>query len=92
MGTLGLGNGAVFQLVGLRYRERIGVADRPGRRGRRARRLLPADRPRARRATRFGSYGPGIGAIAAASPRVALCGDAGGPRGLELAPAGERAQ
>ena len=43
-----IGNGAVFQLVGLRYRERIGIADRDRRRGRRARRLLPADDPRHR--------------------------------------------
>ena len=72
MGAFGVGNGAVFQLVGLRYRERIGMlTGLVGAAGGLGGFFLPTILGGARDA--FGSYGPGIGAIAAAAA-IALSG------------------
>jgi NNP family nitrate/nitrite transporter-like MFS transporter len=88
MGTFGVGNGAVFQLVGLRYRERIGVlTGLVGAAGGLGGFFLPTILGTARDA--FGSYGPGIGAIAAVAA-VALCGTLV-VRGTWIAPAGAQA-
>jgi len=88
MGTFGVGNGAVFQLVGVRYRERIGVlTGLVGAAGGLGGFFLPTILGTARDA--FGSYGPGIGAIAAVAA-VALCGTLV-VRATWLAPAGARA-
>ena len=66
MGTLGIGNGAVFQLVGLHYRERIGIVTGiVGAAGGLGGFLLPIVLGVGRDA--IGSYGPGLGAIAAAA-------------------------
>jgi NNP family nitrate/nitrite transporter-like MFS transporter len=88
MGTFGVGNGAVFQLVGMRYRERIGVlTGLVGAAGGLGGFFLPTILGTARDA--FGSYGPGIGAIAAVAT-VALCGTLV-VRGTWIAPAGAQA-
>jgi NNP family nitrate/nitrite transporter-like MFS transporter len=88
MGTFGIGNGAVFQLVGMRYRERIGVlTGLVGAAGGLGGFFLPTILGTARDA--FGSYGPGIGAIAAVAA-VALCGTLV-VRGTWIAPAGAQA-
>jgi NNP family nitrate/nitrite transporter-like MFS transporter len=88
MGTFGIGNGAVFQLVGMRYRERIGVlTGLVGAAGGLGGFFLPTILGTARDA--FGSYGPGIGAIAAVAA-AALCGTLV-VRGTWIAPAGARA-
>ena len=88
MGTFGVGNGAVFQLVGLRYRERIGVlTGLVGAAGGLGGFFLPTILGATRDA--FGSYGPGIGAIAAVA-FIALCGTLV-VRATWLAPAGARA-
>jgi NNP family nitrate/nitrite transporter-like MFS transporter len=88
MGTFGVGNGAVFQLVGMRYRERIGVlTGLVGAAGGLGGFFLPTILGTARDA--FGSYGPGIGAIAAVAA-VALCGTLV-VRGTWIAPAGAQA-
>jgi NNP family nitrate/nitrite transporter-like MFS transporter len=72
MGTFGLGNGAVFQLVGLRYRERIGMlTGLVGAAGGLGGFFLPTILGATRDA--LGSYGPGIGAIAFVAA-AALCG------------------
>jgi MFS transporter, NNP family, nitrate/nitrite transporter len=72
MGTFGIGNGAVFQLVGLRYRERIGMlTGLVGAAGGLGGFFLPTILGATRDA--FGSYGPGIGAIALVAA-IALCG------------------
>jgi NNP family nitrate/nitrite transporter-like MFS transporter len=72
MGAFGLGNGAVFQLVGLRYRERIGMlTGLVGAAGGLGGFFLPTILGATRDA--FGSYGPGIGAIAFVAA-IALCG------------------
>jgi len=66
MGTLGIGNGAVFQLVGLHYRERIGIVTGiVGAAGGLGGFLLPIVLGVGRDA--IGSYGPGLGAISAAA-------------------------
>jgi NNP family nitrate/nitrite transporter-like MFS transporter len=66
MGTLGIGNGAVFQLVGLHYRERIGLLTGiVGAAGGLGGFLLPIVLGVGRDA--IGSYGPGLGAISAAA-------------------------
>ncbi|MEA2448698.1 MAG: transporter, family, nitrate/nitrite transporter [Thermoleophilaceae bacterium] len=66
MGTLGLGNGAVFQLVGLRYRPRIGtVTGLVGAAGGIGGFLLPTVLGTLRDLT--GSYGTGLALIAAAA-------------------------
>jgi len=66
MGTLGIGNGAVFQLVGLHYRERIGIITGiVGAAGGLGGFLLPIVLGVGRDA--IGSYGPGLGAISAAA-------------------------
>jgi NNP family nitrate/nitrite transporter-like MFS transporter len=44
--ALGMGNGAVFQLVPQRFKKEIGVMTGPGRHGRRCRRFLPGLVPR----------------------------------------------
>ena len=63
MGTFGVGNGAVFQLVGLRYRDRIGtLTGIVGAAGGLGGFFLPTLLGTARDA--FGSYGPGLGVIA----------------------------
>jgi NNP family nitrate/nitrite transporter-like MFS transporter len=88
MGTFGVGNGAVFQLVGLRYRERIGVlTGLVGAAGGLGGFFLPTILGATRDA--FGSYGPGIGAIAAVAA-FGLCGTRV-VRGTWIAPAGARA-
>jgi NNP family nitrate/nitrite transporter-like MFS transporter len=88
MGTFGIGNGAVFQLVGLRYREKVGVVTGiVGAAGGLGGFFLPTILGTARDA--FGSYGPGIGAIAAVAA-VALAGTLV-VRGTWIAPAGARA-
>jgi MFS transporter, NNP family, nitrate/nitrite transporter len=88
MGTFGVGNGAVFQLVGLRYRERIGVlTGLVGAAGGLGGFFLPTILGTAR--DTFGSYGPGIGAIAVVAA-VALCGTLV-VRGTWIAPAGAQA-
>jgi NNP family nitrate/nitrite transporter-like MFS transporter len=72
MGTFGIGNGAVFQLVGLRYRERIGVlTGLVGAAGGLGGFFLPTLMGLAR--DDLGSYGAGLGGIAAAAT-VALLG------------------
>jgi NNP family nitrate/nitrite transporter-like MFS transporter len=72
MGTFGLGNGAVFQLVGVRFRERIGVlTGLVGAAGGVGGFCLPTLLGTARDA--FGSYGPGLGAVAGVAA-VALVG------------------
>ena len=64
MGAFGLGNGAVFQLVGQRYGKRIGVlTGLVGAAGGLGGFFLPIVLGVARDA--FGSYGPGLGAVAA---------------------------
>jgi NNP family nitrate/nitrite transporter-like MFS transporter len=90
MGAFGVGNGAVFQLVGLRYGERIGMlTGLVGAAGGLGGFFLPTILGGARDA--FGSYGPGIGAISAAAA-IALAGTlvARGPLQARLAPAGAR--
>jgi NNP family nitrate/nitrite transporter-like MFS transporter len=88
MGTFGVGNGAVFQLVGLRYRERIGMlTGLVGAAGGLGGFFLPTILGTARDA--FGSYGPGIGAIAVVAA-IALCGTLVF-RGTWVATAGARA-
>jgi MFS transporter, NNP family, nitrate/nitrite transporter len=88
MATFGVGNGAVFQLVGVRFRERIGVLTGVvGAAGGLGGFFLPTILGATKDA--FGSYGPGIGAIAAAAA-VALAGTLV-VRGTWLAPAGARA-
>jgi NNP family nitrate/nitrite transporter-like MFS transporter len=88
MGTFGVGNGAVFQLVGLRYRERIGILTGiVGAAGGLGGFFLPTILGTARDA--FGSYGPGIGAISGVAA-VALCGTLV-VRGTWIVPAGARA-
>ena len=64
MGALGAGNGAVFQLVGLRFRERIGVmTGLVGAAGGLGGFLLPTVLGTLKDA--FGTYGAGLGVIAA---------------------------
>jgi NNP family nitrate/nitrite transporter-like MFS transporter len=88
MGTFGVGNGAVFQLVGLRYRERIGMlTGLVGAAGGLGGFFLPTILGTARDA--FGSYGPGIGAMAVVAA-IALCGTLV-VRGTWVATAGARA-
>ena len=88
MATFGIGNGAVFQLVGLRYREKVGVVTGiVGAAGGLGGFFLPTILGTARDA--FGSYGPGIGAIAALTA-TALAGTLV-VRGTWIAPAGARA-
>ena len=88
MGFLGLGNGATFQLVGLRFRARIGVVTGlVGAAGGLGGFFLPTILGATRDA--FGSYGPGIAAIAAVAA-FALCGTLV-VRGTWIAPAGARA-
>src|SRR3954453_1623565 len=66
MGALGAGNGAVFQLVGLRFRERIGVVTGlVGAAGGLGGFFLPTVLGTGRDA--FGSYGPGLAVVAAAA-------------------------
>jgi len=66
MGTFGIGNGAVFQLVGVRYRERIGVlTGLVGAAGGLGGFFLPTILGVVKDA--FGSFGPGLGAIAVAA-------------------------
>ena len=78
----------IFQLVGMRYRERIGVlTGLVGAAGGLGGFFLPTILGTARDA--FGSYGPGIGAIAAVAA-VALCGTLV-VRGTWIAPAGAQA-
>jgi NNP family nitrate/nitrite transporter-like MFS transporter len=75
MGTFGVGNGAVFQLVGLRYRHRIGtLTGIVGAAGGIGGFFLPTLLGTARDA--LGSYGPGLGAIGvvAAGSLVAVLG------------------
>ncbi len=75
MGTFGVGNGAVFQLVGLRYRDRIGtLTGLVGAAGGLGGFFLPTLLGTARDA--FGSYGPGLGVIAvvAATALVGVLG------------------
>jgi NNP family nitrate/nitrite transporter-like MFS transporter len=68
MGCCGLGNGAVFQLVGVRFRERVGVlTGLVGAAGGLGGFFLPTLLGTAK--DTFGSYGPGLGVVAAA----ALC-------------------
>jgi NNP family nitrate/nitrite transporter-like MFS transporter len=77
MGTFGVGNGAVFQLVGLRYGQRIGtLTGIVGAAGGLGGFFLPTLLGTARDG--FGSYGPGLGVIAI----VAACALIGvlGPR------------
>ena len=63
MGTLGVGNGAVFQLVGLRFGERIGVlTGLVGAAGGLGGFFLPSALGLLRDAT--GSYGPGLALVA----------------------------
>jgi NNP family nitrate/nitrite transporter-like MFS transporter len=91
MGAFGVGNGAVFQLVGLRYGERIGMlTGLVGAAGGLGGFFLPTILGGARDA--FGSYGPGIGAISAAAA-IALAGTLIARRPLQarLATAGARA-
>jgi NNP family nitrate/nitrite transporter-like MFS transporter len=72
MGTLGMGNGAVFQLVGLRYRPRIGtVTGLVGAAGGLGGFVLPTVLGGLRDAT--GSYGTGLALIALAAA-LALIG------------------
>jgi NNP family nitrate/nitrite transporter-like MFS transporter len=72
MGAFGVGNGAVFQLVGLRYRERIGVlTGLVGAAGGLGGFCLPILLGAGHDA--LGSYGPGLGVIAAVAA-AALCG------------------
>jgi NNP family nitrate/nitrite transporter-like MFS transporter len=72
MGAFGIGNGAVFQLVGLRYRERIGVlTGLVGAAGGLGGFCLPILLGAGH--DTLGSYGPGLGVIAAVAA-VALCG------------------
>jgi NNP family nitrate/nitrite transporter-like MFS transporter len=88
MATFGVGNGAVFQLVGLRYREKVGIVTGiVGAAGGLGGFFLPTILGTTHDA--FGSYGPGIGAIAAATA-VALAGTLV-VRGAWIAPAGARA-
>jgi NNP family nitrate/nitrite transporter-like MFS transporter len=88
MATFGIGNGAVFQLVGLRYREKVGIVTGiVGAAGGLGGFFLPTILGTARDA--FGSYGPGIGAIAALTA-TALAGTLV-VRGTWIAPAGARA-
>jgi len=88
MGACGVGNGAVFQLVGVRFAGRVGIiTGLVGAAGGLGGFFLPTLLGTARDA--FGSYGPGIGAIAAVAA-VALCGTLV-VRATWLAPAGARA-
>jgi NNP family nitrate/nitrite transporter-like MFS transporter len=80
MGACGVGNGAVFQLVGVRFAGRVGIITGVvGAAGGLGGFFLPTLLGTARDA--FGSYGPGIGVVAAAAlvamlailkPRAAL--------------------
>jgi NNP family nitrate/nitrite transporter-like MFS transporter len=75
MGTFGIGNGAVFQLVGLRYRDRIGtLTGIVGAAGGLGGFFLPTLLGGARDA--FSSYGPGLGvlAVVAAAALVGVLG------------------
>ena len=88
MATFGIGNGAVFQLVGLRYREKVGVVTGiVGAAGGLGGFFLPTILGTARDA--FGSYGPGLGAVAAVTA-IALAGTLV-VRGAWVVPAGARA-
>jgi NNP family nitrate/nitrite transporter-like MFS transporter len=88
MAAFGIGNGAVFQLVGLRYREKVGVVTGiVGAAGGLGGFFLPTILGTARDA--FGSYGPGIGAVAALTA-IALAGTLV-VRGAWIVPAGARA-
>lgn len=81
MGAFGIGNGAVFQLVGVRYRERIGVlTGLVGAAGGLGGFCLPILLGTARDA--LGSYGPGLGAVAAVAA-VALVSTLGFARPAE---------
>jgi NNP family nitrate/nitrite transporter-like MFS transporter len=72
MGALGCGNGAVFQLVGMRFRERIGVmTGLVGAAGGLGGFLLPTLLGTAK--DELGSYGAGLGILAAVGA-VALVG------------------
>ena len=73
MACLGMGNGAVFQLVPQRFQRQIGAGDRRHRRGRRAGRLLAADLLGNIKQT-SGSFGPGffVLAVVAAGAAVSL--------------------
>ena len=86
MGVLGFGNGAIFQLVGLRFRARIGVVTGLVGRGRRPGRLHAADGAR-RAARQHGRLRRRAHARrrssrwrrSSASACCARCGDAAGP-------------
>jgi NNP family nitrate/nitrite transporter-like MFS transporter len=88
MATFGVGNGAVFQLVGVRFRERIGVlTGLVGAAGGLGGFFLPTVLGATKDAV--GSYGPGIGAVAAAS--AVAFGATLVVKGSWLAPAGAQA-
>jgi MFS transporter, NNP family, nitrate/nitrite transporter len=71
MGTLGVGNGAVFQLVGLRFAERIGVlTGLVGAAGGLGGFFLPSILGVLRDAT--GSYGPGLALVAGVAAAALL--------------------
>jgi NNP family nitrate/nitrite transporter-like MFS transporter len=66
MGVCGLGNGAVFQLVGVRFRERVGIlTGLVGAAGGLGGFFLPTLLGTAKDA--FGSFGPGLGVVAVAA-------------------------
>jgi len=66
MGACGLGNGAVFQLVGVTFRERVGIlTGLVGAAGGLGGFFLPTLLGTAKDA--FGSFGPGLGVVAAAA-------------------------
>ena len=88
LGCLGMGNGAVFQLVPQRFADRMGlVTGIVGAAGGLGGFFLPTILGTARDA--FGSFGPGIGAIAAVTA-IALAGTLVVQR-TWIAPAGARA-